>query len=572
MKKIYIIFLLVLCGLLLSFDLRNYNKLQILAVQSPSKVIVDLNKNVQIDDDETVNIFGIKDFEYNNNIITNAQTLYINYLFSKWAKRNLNNKFADFSLKNNDYELKISGNDYSKSVLNQSFALPNIEENKQYFSKKNLSKKLEPIDKDNLVLINKANRKLHRLDCKYARLAHNFAIIPLNIAQANGFKPCNYCHSHRKNHSIQFDNLIPPPPFIKTSDIEVFFIDSSNTNKPDTSCSQLACRTLLKEINSAKDSIDIAIYGIEAQPKLLNAIVNAQNRNVKIRLITDVDANNGSYYKDNKVLISKIKDNITDKNSSPKYIMHNKFLIFDNKKVWTGSSNLTSTDFSNFNTNYNILTSSPRIVNTYINDFESLYSGAFHISKNTKVPQQLPIAAYFSPQDEIIKSKIIPLINSSTSYVYMPIFYLTHKELTSSLIEAKKRGVDVKIIIDATNAHAKYTVHKLLRASGIPVKTENKAGKLHSKLIVIDDKYSIIGSMNFTKSGEKYNDENVIIIENPEIAKYIKSTFIYLWKSIPDKYMTFDPYAESKTSIGSCSDGIDNDFDGKIDKEEEFCK
>ncbi len=572
MKKVYIIFLIFIAVLIVSFDFRNYNKIMILAAKSPARLIVDLNKNSQIDDNETASVKGIKDFEYDNQVISNSKTLYLNYLFSRWAKTNIINKFIDAKVETSDNKITLSDNDYAVDVLQESFALPTDESYKKYFSLSNLNIKLEPVSKNKLVLINKYNRKFHKLDCKYARKAHNFEIIPIQTAKEQGFKPCNYCYSrYKKFEQINFNKFVPPFSSKNFGNIVIFFIDSSNTVKPDNSCSQIACKTLLKEINSAKKSIDIAIYGIEDQPKLLNAIINAQNRGVKIRLVTDVDEKGTSYYKDNSELIKIIKNNITDSCSSPRYIMHNKFLIFDNSKVWTGSSNLTSTDFSNFNTNYNILINEPEIVSAYINEFEALYGGKFHCKNNEKAQSQGAISAYFSPQDNIITEKIIPLINNSKSYVYIPVFYLTDKNMTNALIEAKKRGVDVKIIIDSTNAHAKYSVHKTLRNQGIPVKTENKAGKLHSKIIIIDDKYSVIGSMNFTKSGEKYNNENVIIINNPEVAKYLKSTFIYLWKSIPDKYLKIDPYAESKSSVGSCSDGIDNDFDGKIDKADKFC-
>ena len=91
------------------------------------------------------------------------------------------------------------------------------------------------------------------------------------------------------------------------------------------------------------------------------------------------------------------------------------------------------------------------------------------------------------------------------------------------------------------------------------------------KSIIIDDKYVIIGSMNFTKSGEKYNDENVLIIENPNLTKTFKNSFLYIWKEIPEKWMHKNPGAESFNSINSCFDGIDNDFDEKIDKQDEGC-
>ena len=78
--------------------------------------------------------------------------------------------------------------------------------------------------------------------------------------------------------------------------------------------------------------------------------------------------------------------------------------------------------------------------------------------------------------------------------------------------------------------------------------------------------------MNFTNSGENYNDENSLIIEDKRLTAYYKGFFEYLWNKIPDKYLNFNPKAESKDSIGSCFDGIDNDYDGKIDSKDEACQ
>ena len=78
--------------------------------------------------------------------------------------------------------------------------------------------------------------------------------------------------------------------------------------------------------------------------------------------------------------------------------------------------------------------------------------------------------------------------------------------------------------------------------------------------------------MNFTKSGEKYNDENVVIIKNQELTKSFKKMFLYFWSFIPDKWLYSNPITESSDSINSCFDGIDNDFDGKIDNADEGCR
>ena len=132
--------------------------------------------------------------------------------------------------------------------------------------------------------------------------------------------------------------------------------------------------------------------------------------------------------------------------------------------------------------------------------------------------------------------------------------------------------MDVKIIIDANSTSTQNTKHTVLRQNGIPLKTENYAGKLHSKTMIIDEKYIIMGSMNFSNSGENKNDENMLVITNNKLAKNYSQFFEYLWKMVPDKYLKINAKPESKDSIGSCFDRIDNNFNGKIDSADEGCK
>ena len=126
--------------------------------------------------------------------------------------------------------------------------------------------------------------------------------------------------------------------------------------------------------------------------------------------------------------------------------------------------------------------------------------------------------------------------------------------------------------MDALNASIKHSKHNELRISGIQVKTENYAGKMHSKSMIVDDEYLIIGSMNFSSSAENKNDENLLLIRNSNISKFYKEFFLYQWNRIDNKWLNSNVRAEGKDSIGSCSDGIDNNYDGLIDSEDTACK
>ena len=363
-------------------------------------------------------------------------------------------------------------------------------------------------------------------------------------------------------------------PVYSSGNLKIIVSDLTTKIKPDRNCSSDICKELVSNINNAKSTIDMAIYGYSSTPAIEDAIKKAKLRGVKIRLVYDTDKNKSNIYPDTFEFIKLIPDNMSDKSSAEVgNTMHNKFYVFDGKTVITGSANLSHTDMSGFNSNSIIVIKSKEIADFYTNEFNQMYSGKFHNDKNS-VPDKLSgnIRVYFSPQDKAIENEILPLICNAKKYIYIPAFVITEKHMTSELINAKNKGVEIKIIADALNTSTKHSKHKELRSAGIEVKAENYAGKMHSKTIIIDDEYLIIGSMNFSNSGEKRNDENMIVLKDGGAAKFYKQFFIYQWNRIPDKWLKYTPRAEGVDSIGSCSDGIDNNYDGKTDMEDVGCK
>lgn len=577
MKKILgliIFIILIICAMNINFGNRVFN------VETPSKIFIDLNNNFIFDEKDPVIISNLYYINQNTDFnkypvlksLTDDEKFFLEYKAKETSDNLLKNRFV----KVKDGDIQINNQSYYKLMLNSKFAF-----NDDIITQKELTDNVKSLNLDDYVILNLKNRKYHKLNCNLGRKSAKYKIVKLSDIK-NTADACKTCHIQAKKQVFASNKkttgIINKKENFFGENIKIFFLDLNKTFKPDNSCRENACKTLKEEINNAKETIDFAVYGINNQPQILNALIKAHNRGVKIRRVYDYSEK--KYYEDNDKLDEIIKTFKTDENydkTKDAALMHNKYFIFDNKKVWTGSSNISSTDLSGFNSNYTILLDSKQTAQKYKEDFEQMYNGVFHKSKNKSNPEfiqinpETRIKPMFSPQDNIIFSEIIPLIKSAKKYIYMPAFFITYKSMEEALTEAHLKGVEVKIISDATNAHTKYTIHKNLRKAGIKVKTENYAGKMHSKTIIVDDKYTIIGSMNFTRSGNSKNDENMLLIENSEIAKFMRSTFMYLWKKIPEKYETYDPKAESTESIGSCFDGIDNDFDDKTDMEDEGC-
>jgi len=421
-----------------------------------------------------------------------------------------------------------------------------------------------------------------------------------------------------------------PVPNVSTEFIDLYFINPIKYKKPAKYCRTSACQVLLKEINNAQESIYFAIYGISNQPEIFKALINAQKRGVEVKGVTDADKYNKNMYSDTENLISilgkgRIKtDFLTTKRleslkeqylaskkrkgifkGNPEYskyiiegkeisiktvskeplpiqegIMHNKYFILDKDKVWTGSTNISSSGIGGYNSNVVAVFKSKKIADLYLQDFNQMYDSELFskwkhpsfANEKVKLNDDTVVSVYFCPQDKPLYKGIKPIIDSAKEYIYIMAFYFTDRYMTQYLINTKERGVDVKLILDANGAANYYSKHHILKRAGIEVKVENFGGKMHMKSMVIDDEVFVLGSMNFTKTARTKNNENINIIWNKKEAKAFKGHFVYLWEKLPKKCLYEDIKPEGFESIGSCDDGIDNDHDGYFDKKDYDCQ
>lgn len=589
-------------GLFGIFEIYQNTGSKVIKIFSPIKIAVDLNRNNIINDNEIICIPKINSLSADikldqqklvkNLNLTNEDAIKLGYLSDKFAEKLLLNKSIKIikeqqhSPECTNAQVIINGKNYKDELINNGFGIINSKPANQ----NEFNKKLEIAKQLKLVIANPSSGKYHTLKCKYGINSADYIILEESIAKEK-FKNCNFCIKNQKIKSkeqatkqTQIAELTSYKTsyseIISTNNIKFMASDFTKILKPNRNCSHIFCKETVKLINETHNTLDIAAYGWADIPEITTAIEKAKSRGVKIRVVYD-KRNGREYYPETKKFIDTIKDSRSDENVENKkltsMLMHNKFIISDNKTLLTGSMNFSTTGFSGFNGNNLVIIKSQELSELYTTEFEQMYSGKFHTQKSQNNKNRTvridnsTISTYFSPQDKTIQKRIIPLINNAKKYIYIPAFVITHKELSQALLEANQRGVSIKIIVDATSSGTTHSKNSELKNGGIPIKYENFAGKMHTKSIIIDDEVVITGSMNFSNSGETKNDENALIIENSEIAKYYRGYFEHIWANIPDKWLHSAVRAESKDSIGSCSDGLDNDYDGKIDIEDSGC-
>ena len=592
-KKIFTSVILLLVFSIFSFSvIKSSENHEILEVYTPLKFAVDLNDNKKVDSDEIICLSDIKTFSTELNHgnhdlkflnLSDEDMLSLGYLAKEFAQNLLLNTFVKVSL--NGYnsaecrfgDVEINNLSYGDLFLKSGYAI----QNNKIFNVEKFKQNLLQAKNLHLVILNHHSSKYHKLNCKYGKLAHDMILIPLKHLP-KGVKPCKYCHNINEklkkdnNYSL---NSVPSPQLVHSAgNVTLYYTDYTKHLKPDKFCNISECRAFVKLVNQAQKSIDIAIYGYDDIPAITSALKDAKKRGVTIRFVYDsVSAPNKEFYADNAIIADIADASASDKNSKEQNrIMHNKFAIFDNQKVFTGSMNFSKSGLSGYDFNNTIIINSKDVANLYLKEFEQMLLGKFHNDKfklnlsSKFILGDTLIEVYFSPKDKTSK-RLVEIIRNSKEYIYVPAFLITHSAISNELISAHNKGVDVKIILDANSTNTRNIKYKILRSAGIPLKFENYAGKLHSKTMIIDDEYIVMGSMNFSNSGENKNDENTVIIKNNQLTKEYKNFFLYLWEVIPDKYLKRTLRAESHESIGSCSDGVDNNFNGKIDSFDSGC-
>src|SRR5207247_2154405 len=94
-----------------------------------------------------------------------------------------------------------------------------------------------------------------------------------------------------------------------------------------------------------------------------------------------------------------------------------------------------------------------------------------------------------------------------------------------ALVEAHRRGVKVDVILDKSQRTEKYSSADFVAHAGIPTSIDARHSIAHNKIMVIDARTVITGSLNFTKAAEEHNAENLRLIQDATLAEKYASNW-----------------------------------------------
>jgi phosphatidylserine/phosphatidylglycerophosphate/cardiolipin synthase-like enzyme len=123
---------------------------------------------------------------------------------------------------------------------------------------------------------------------------------------------------------------------------------------------------------------------------------------------------------------------------------------------------------------------------------------------------------------------VVEQIARAAKTVRVQAYGFTDVAIAKALIEAKRRGVDVQVILDRSNRdRTKYTEATFFVHAEVPTLIDARHPIAHNKVIVIDGDVVITGSYNFTKHAQ-HNAENLLILRSVELARrYVENWTVH---------------------------------------------
>ena len=111
-------------------------------------------------------------------------------------------------------------------------------------------------------------------------------------------------------------------------------------------------------------------------------------------------------------------------------------------------------------------------------------------------------------------------------------FTLSDDLIATSILNAQKRGIAVRIVTDDEKIKATGSDILTLKTNGVKVKIDSDKSLMHHKFMIVDGSKVITGSYNWTRTGAERNNENIVITDNITIVKSFEREFEKLWDTM----------------------------------------
>jgi phosphatidylserine/phosphatidylglycerophosphate/cardiolipin synthase-like enzyme len=142
-------------------------------------------------------------------------------------------------------------------------------------------------------------------------------------------------------------------------------------------------------------------------------------------------------------------------------------------------------------------------------------------------------SAHFSP-GESCRRKIRDLCRQARKSVDICVYTISDDQLSEEILACHHRGVTVRVISDNEKQNDAGSDIQWLRDKGVPLRIDSGLYHMHHKFALFDGRLLLNGSFNWTRSATTGNEENLLVIDHPQLLAEYAREFETLWARYAD--------------------------------------
>ncbi|MFW5748330.1 MAG: phospholipase D-like domain-containing protein [Chloroflexota bacterium] len=308
---------------------------------------------------------------------------------------------------------------------------------------------------------------------------------------------------------------------------QVYFTEPTlNDADAEDTCMGGVDEIIVSLIENTQRTLDIAAFEWK-NACITRAVIDAAERGVQVRMVVDdehVVEENEEYILEGEVSPFQwiIDAGIPWRDDDRSALMHNKFMIFDGTLVTTGSMNYTPRGTYSNNNNVVVLRSQPA-VRTYQDEFNEMYVDGIFGPRGARpndaefTQDGIPIRVVFSPDDPV-ETILAEELSRAQEEIRFMTFSFTLESIGVILLENAAAGIDVEGIFETRASETEFSELPRLFCAGLPVYQDGNSETFHHKVFIVDRTTVLTGSFNISNNATTSNDENMVIIRDPDLA------------------------------------------------------
>jgi cardiolipin synthase len=318
--------------------------------------------------------------------------------------------------------------------------------------------------------------------------------------------------------------------------------------------------SLLEEIRNAKTSINFLVFIWEpgqVSDQVFPALADAAKRGVEVRLL--LDGFGGLKAPEEGVKALEAAGGKVARFRPPRFGMltrfhkrtHRRSIVMDGKVAFTGGMAVGDKWLGNADSEEHWRDSMVRVTGPLAATVQSAFTGCWahaagEILVGEKFYPTLPVpadpvaepvlmhmgvASAPSSESHPLRVVFIQTFLSAQKSLYITTPYFVPDQVVREAVAKRARsGVDVRILLPDEHTDAKpirHTTHSYLQdllEAGVRV-YEYQPTMMHTKHVVVDGRWSVVGSANMDIRSKELNEENVLGILDAGFARELEKTF-----------------------------------------------